>query len=189
MKTLITLITLIIISLTGGKDNTSANMTAEKTIAHEQFSTPASFGFGKNFYLDVDKDGMKDFMFTTVYTNEGSDIHTKYVVNALNQNEILTVDNNTAVEESGNDVKEFGNITWKTGITELIEQVDNGKSHSWNGVWSGDRDQYLGIKLVKDGKSYNGWVKVSIDQQNEQAMVDGYAVNRQANAPIAAGQI
>ena len=158
---------------------------SRNVIAHVAYDTPAAFGFGNSFSLDVDMDGKDDFMFSTVIVNEETGIHTKYVVNALNDNEVLSVDGSTAINENGMDVAELGNVSWSNEASEIIEQLENG---SWSGTWSGDRDQYIGIKLVKNGKSYNGWVKVSIDQANAKAYVEGYALHRSPNGTIAAGQ-
>lgn len=188
MKTLLAIIVLFTISLGSGEIE-KPKASEKKVIVHEQFSTPAEFGFGNNFYLDVDKDGTSDFLFTTVFESKGESIHTKYVVNAIGENQILAVDNNAAIADAGNPLENFGNISWKTAPIYIIEQINDGKKNSWDGLWSGDRDQYIGIKLVKGNETYTGWVKVFINQADEQAQVEGFAFNRTAGSELSAGEI
>jgi hypothetical protein len=178
------LATLLLLSIAWGPGVTEEE-ESRNVIAHVAYDTPAAFGFGKTFNLDVDRDGTNDFMFATVMVPQGSDIHTRYLVNALDGNKVLSVDGSAAINERGMDVAEHGNVEWSDNASEIIAQLDNG---NWYGTWSGDRDQYIGIRLVKDGKSYNGWVKVSIDQDNAIAYIEGYAVNRMPNGSIEAGQ-
>lgn len=188
MKTLATIFAIAVFALGSGTTGKLVRPASEKMISHVEYSTPAEFGFGHNFYLDIDKDGMSDFLFTTLYVNEEDGIHTKYIVNAIGENEILTVDNNAAVADNGNPLEAFGNIEWNNHPAYILEQVDNGETREWTGLWSGDRDQYIGIKLMKNGHAYTGWVKVFIDQANEQAQVEGYAINRVPESMIQAGE-
>lgn len=188
MKTLLSLLVLSFIAMGIGENN-EPKTSAKKAIVSESFATPVAFGFGQNYYLDADKDGQSDFLFTTVYENEGGNIHTKYVVNAIGENEILTVDQDAAIADTGSSLDSFGNITWNNAPASILEQVTDEQGNSWKGLWSGDRDQYVGIKVVKDGKSYTGWVKIFIDQSSETAKVQGYALNQSAGNTINAGEI
>ncbi|MEJ2004619.1 MAG: hypothetical protein P8X57_06580 [Cyclobacteriaceae bacterium] len=186
MKLLLATLFLLSIAWTSGDVKRTEDAESRSVIAHVAYDSPVAFEFGKSFNLDIDRDGNNDFMFTTVIIPDGSDIQTKYMVNAIGENEVLSIDGSTAINENGMDVSELGNVKWTENASEIIAQHENG---TWTGTWSGDRDQYIGIKLVKDGKSYNGWVKVSIDQENAKAFVQGYAINRAPNGEIAAGQV
>jgi hypothetical protein len=186
MKLILATLFLLSIAWSSGEVKRTEDMESSDAIAHVAFDTPATFGFGNSFSLDVDRDGNDDFMFTTIFVPGEANMHSKYLVNAIGENEILSVDGSTAINEDGMSISELGNVNWSRGDSEIIEQLDNG---SWNGTWSGDRDQYIGIKLIKDGKSYNGWVKVTIDQENATAFVEGYAINRVPNGSIVAGQV
>ncbi len=188
MKTLLSIVVLVAISL-GNTDNNEPKGSVSKVINSETFAAPVAFGFGQNYHLDADKDGQADFLFTTVYENENGMIHTKYMVSAMGDNEILTVDNDAAIADAGTSLDGFGNITWNNAPASILEQVDDSSKSEWKGLWSGDRDQYVGIKVVKEGKSYTGWVKVFIDQSSEQAQVQGYALNTVADHAISAGEI
>lgn len=188
MKTLLSILFLVAISF-GNGEGEKAETSTSKVIAYESFATPAAFGFGHNYTLDADKDGKADFLFTTVFETENGDIHTKYMVNAIGDNEVLVIDNEAAIADEGIALDSFGNISWKNSPASILEQVAVKDGNEWKGLWSGDRDQYIGIKLVKEGKSYTGWVKVFIDQATSEAQVQGYAINRVADNAINAGEI
>ena len=153
------------------------------------FESPEACRYVETFYLDLDKDGSNDFQVTTVNINNEGSIHTKYLVNTLGENELLTVDGAAAISNEGAAIRAWGNETWSKDSGEIIEQVFNGSSEKWSGTWSGDRNQYIGIKLVKGEISYDGWVKVSIDPVKETAYVHGYGINRNPNGAISAGQL
>ncbi len=188
MKTLLSILLLVAISAGNGEvEKPVASET--KVINYESFATPVEFGFGNNYYLDADRDGQDDFLFTTVYENENGTIHTKYMVNAIGDNKILVVDNDAAVADEGHSLESFGNVAWNSAPVSILEQVSNGESNGWKGLWSGDRDQYIGIQVEKNGKSHTGWVKVFIDQSTEKAQIEGFALNEVADNPINAGEI
>jgi hypothetical protein len=187
MKLILTTLLLLSIAIGADKEETDDSSTA--VIAHEMFESPEAFRFGETFYLDIDKDGTSDFQFTTVNINKEGSIHTKYLVNTLGENELLTVDGAVAISNEGAAIQAWGNEAWSKDSGEIIEQVFDGSSEKWTGTWSGDRDQYIGIKLVKGENSYEGWVNVSINQEKETAFVHGYGINRNPNGAISAGQL
>jgi hypothetical protein len=187
MKLLLT--TLLLLSIAVGSDDKEAKNSESVVIAHEIFESPEAFKFGETFYLDIDKDGKDDFQFTTVNINKEGSIHTKYLVNTLGENELLTVDGAAAISNEGAAIEAWGNEAWSKDSGEIIEQVFDGSREKWNGTWSGDRDQYIGIKLVKGENAYEGWVNVSIDQEKATAFVHGYGINRNPNGAISAGQL
>ncbi len=166
--------------------------SAASTIAHFVPATEASFGYASPYYLDIDRDGKNDFVFQTVSVSLEGSVHTKYLIQALQNHQVMDVAGSAAISEAGeaisNDMPR-GNVRWTESHGEIIESVYNGESLNWNGTWSGDRAQYLGVKLVKEGKSYLGWVRVELNPETEQAFVKEYAINRLPNADIASGQM
>ena len=170
--------------------NTEKNTTVKKedsTIARFVPATEASFGYAAPFYLDIDRDGTNDFVFQTVAVGIEGQVHTKYIVKALQDNEILNVAGSAAISETGETISSDlprGNVHWSNTHGEIIESVFDGNTQQWNGTWSGDRNQYLGIKLVKNGNAYLGWVRVELNPETEKAFVKEYAINRKANDRI-----
>jgi hypothetical protein len=67
----------------------------------------------------------------------------------------------------------------------------NGQALLTNGVgnWASVTNKYLGVKILKGGQWYNGWVRMDIGANGTYGVVKDYAFNAQPNAPILAGQI
>lgn len=186
MKLIVT--TLILIALAINPAATKRN--SEKVIAHFELETPATFSLGQNYFLDIDRDGNDDFSFNTASSFANDAMNTAFLVHALGDNEILSWNEYAMISET-NDVisSESHDMQWRSGAGEIIKQVNNGNRTQWNGLWSGDRAQYLAVKLHKEDNAYYGWVKVSIDPATETAIIDEYAINRVPSASIMAGQV
>ncbi len=187
MKTIISILALVAISVMNSDPEPAGSKT--KAIVSESFASPAVFEFGYNYYLDADMDGQADFLFTTVFEDEHGVIHSRYVVNGLGENKVLSVDDVAAIADEGSPLERFGNISWQAAPVIILDQAAEPSGNRWAGLWSGDRDQYIGIMVVKDGRSYKGWVKVFIDQNAGRARLASYAVNRVAGGDIAAGEL
>lgn len=161
-------------------------------IASVAFENPRTFEFGESAYLDIDQDGRNDFQFTTILTHSDAGIHHKYLINALYDNQVLTVDQNVAITEKDERIEKnspYVNVAWSTEPAEILEQVEDGNLTTWNGLFSGDREQYVGIKMMHHGQEHYGWVKISLDTNGHTANVEGYAINRVPGQTIQSGQI
>ena len=167
--------------------NNAEEATANATVSYFETGANANFEVGEPLYLDVDKDGISDFLFHTVSYHEEGSVRTKYMVKGLNNNEVLAASGHAAITEDGETVSSepaFNNVSWSDTHAEILEGVVDANGQSYNGTWSGDRSQYIGFKLVKEGKEYYGFAEVSIDPVNEKASVPGYAINRAAGQNI-----
>ncbi len=180
MKLLLT--TLITFALLVNTDNNKRNNVEEATSTVSYFETAnANFEVGQPFYMDVDKDGINDFLFHTVSIHEEGVLRTKYMVKGLGNNEVLAASGHAAITEDGETVgsePEFNNLSWSDSHAQILEGVVDGNDLSYTGTWSGDRSQYIGFKLEKEGKTFYGYAEVTIDPVNEKANVPGYGINR-----------
>jgi len=187
MKLLFSTIVTIALIITTDKPVAVEEPTSS-TVAYFRPAAEASFGYANPFYLDIDKDGKSDFSFQTVSFSQDGQVYTQYLVNPMNDNQVMHVEGSAAIAEAGELISEDlprGNVHWSDAHAEIIESRYTGESMDWFGTWSGGRDQYLGIKLVKEGKSYLGWVRVEVNPETEMAYVKEYAINRQAGAQVA----
>lgn len=169
------------------KNNSNISDDSESHIAYFEAGENAVFEVGSPFYLDVDKDGNDDFLFQTVTLHEEGKIVTRYMVKGLAQNQVLVADGSAAISEQGETISsnpEFDNLSWSTHHGEILGSSFDGSSVSYNGTWSGDRDQYVGFKLVKENNEYYGYAEVSIDPIAEKARVLDYAINRAAGEQV-----
>ena len=188
MKLLLT--TLITFALIVNTERATKNETIESTVAHFVPATEASFGYASPYYLDIDQDGRDDFSFQTVSFGENGNVYSRYLIKPMNGNQIMHVEESAAIAEAGEMIAEevpYGNVQWSDNHAEIIESTYDGSSMNWFGTWSGGRDQYLGIKLVKDGKNYLGWVRIEVSPETEKAYVKEYAINRMAGEALLTG--
>jgi len=168
-------------------EKVSKDAAEVNTVAHFVPATEASFGYASPYYLDIDKDGTNDFSFQTVSFGENGTVNTEYLVYPMNDNEVMHVEGSAAITEAGETITgdlKAGNLSWSEEPAEIIESSYDGNTMKWNGTWSGGRDQYLGIKLVKDGRSYLGWVRIEVSPETEKAYITDYAINRSAGQQL-----
>jgi hypothetical protein len=181
MKLLLTtLITFALLVNTEINERVNVAEETASTVAHFETAN-ANFEVGEPFYLDVDKDGISDFLFHTVSFHQEGSVRTKYMVKGLDNNQVLAASGHAAITEDGETVGSapaFDNLSWSDSHAEILEGVVDGNGQSYTGTWSGDRSQYIGFKLVKDGKDFYGYAEVTIDPVNEKASVPGYSINR-----------
>jgi len=179
--------TIVTVALLFSTEKNELIKKEESTIAHFTPATEASFSYASPYYLDIDNDGIKDFSFQTVSYGENGNVKSKYLVHPMNGNQVMHVEQSAAIAEAGEVISDElprGNVHWSADYAEIIESTFTGEATSWFGTWSGERDQYLGIKLVKDGKTYLGWVRVQVNPQDEKAYVKEYAINRRAGEQL-----
>lgn len=187
MKLLIA--TLFLVALAMNPATNNRNAEDAKLIAHFTLDAPAEFAIGQNYFLDMDNDGIDDFSFNTASMYENDAVQTKFLVHALNDNKILGWNEYAMINESNEQIAEDNNDSeWRSGAGEIIKQTTNGVQSSWDGLWSGDRAQYLAVSLQKGEQNYLGWIQVTINPETEKAQVLEYAINRVPSAPISAGQ-
>jgi hypothetical protein len=57
----------------------------------------------------------------------------------------------------------------------------------WRGPWPSERDQYLGLKLIRGEEAYYGWAHVHVDTSSENVTVRDRGYNTDPGQPIRAG--
>lgn len=147
--------------------------------------------------IDLDTDGTTDFIVTKELreTNAGQDDILEFRVIAAQQNRVLVQDNGTpARKEAGVMIRseDENGYTWDaTTPAVIINRVltpDPANSY-WEGTWLQQYNKYLPIQFLKEGKKYNGWIKLSFsDVLPSRVIVHDAAYNKIADQPIQAGE-
>jgi hypothetical protein len=84
-------------------------------------------------------------------------------------------------------------LEWTRGkkrseVPPLIYEFVSDHSPPWQGPWPSETPQYLGLKLVKDGKTYYGWAQVRLDRKYAYALgILDHAYNPHPGRSIRAG--
>jgi hypothetical protein len=141
----------------------------------------------KTYGLDLNNDGINDF---TLNAGRGGSWYTQYVyvsISGLNDNEIEVADSLSVFPGYPLELSKNTIITGQ-------EAFDGGGSLLWKnisltkGYWEYNKTRYLGIKLIKDGFSFYGWIKLSVFDNGPSATLKAYAYNSIPNQPILAGE-
>lgn len=156
--------------------------------------------FNNNLSLDLNKDGVKDFMFSAVCCGYDHSIYTTLRVTPLTGGEV--VGGNRAVLGPyasalmrGADVgpsAHFSSSVARGAIT--VERLAGSASATVNltyyGNWNGvGNDRFLGVKFLINGTTHYGWIRmtVEIDNRTTFATITAYAYETVANKKITVG--
>ena len=145
--------------------------------------------------FDLNNDGVKDFHATTVLVDQNDADRLQFKINTKQGNKVLLQNGQIPkVMESGDSIKKVGHTPYEWTsqygalIVERVMPVDVAQSR-WEGAWKDKRNKYLPIQIVKDGKTYNGWIQVSFsDTTPFKIVLHDAAVSKTPDVGIKAGQ-
>lgn len=186
MKRIVAIFLLIMISLTIPVKRPAAG--TGRVITGRTYSRPLTAAFGWPVVLDADGNGTGDFLLTTVYETEDGRILRKFIIQPVGENEVLAVEDAAALANRNELLRSFGNIAWSNEPALLLERTEGFNNYAFNGLWSGDRDQYLGVRIRKEGETFTGWIKLRMDVAVRRMLVDGYAINMVPGGVVRAGE-
>jgi hypothetical protein len=84
-------------------------------------------------------------------------------------------------------------LEWTTGkrkseVPPILYEFVSDRSPPWQGPWPSEPPQYLGLKLMKEGKTYYGWAQLRLDQTYQWAVsIHEKAYNPRPGQPIRVG--
>jgi len=175
---------------------------AEGQIVYTRLNPYDTVGYWTNTYqLDLNNDGIIDFGFNggretftvhrSTYSSYKYNTDTFVGCKVYNSNKVLI--NTTGYFFTSNLIKPLnaGDIisskdtAWVTGQQILAEHVSNNSFRSEQ--WAG-QDHYAGLKLLKNGNTYYGWVRIYVAPHSEFALIEEYGYNSIPGSPVYAGQ-
>lgn len=140
----------------------------------------AAMDVGNNQYklLDVDYDGKADILFRTMLVGDPVAkqdrlhylVETSQQINLLinNQEECPALAKGDEVQlqaPSGYNWYSIASIT----LAKKVINIDN--SVNWQGNWINKGRRYLPFQLLKNSKTYNGWIELEADVQHEKLVL------------------
>ena len=144
--------------------------------------------------FDLNNDGVKDFHATTQLVDQNDADYLQFIINSKQSNKILLQNEALPkVMETGDSIKKTGHtpFVWTSNgalVVERVMPVDPAQSR-WQGAWKDKRNKYLPIQIVKDGKTYHGWIQVSFsDTTPFKIILHDAAVSKTPDVGIKAGQ-
>lgn len=184
------LIILILMSC-GEDDNTSL---PENTISYQTDGRT-------NYYLNVDlnSDGTNDYFIAFAISADTRGDHKYAIINPVGANLIKSGANTeNYLFNMGFLVAETYNANinhelqldqqWANESNILaIRNTNNDASVWYEGNWSNNSSNIVGIQLVLEGKSYFGWLRLKFNKLTETVTLIDYAYEKTANKTIKAG--
>jgi hypothetical protein len=152
----------------------------------------AQKGWEKEYpFIDLDGDGTTDFALkrTQAMGNEDGVSFEVMIVPKRNNRIVKQKEGFVMDFKKGDTIGEVlpDSLRWAPYRPVLYDFVSN-NSPQWRGPWPNEEAQYLGLKLMKDGKTYYGWAQVRIDRQSEFSVsVCATAYNPRPDQTIRAG--
>ena len=154
-------------------------------------------------FIDLDGNGTTDFTLAKTAAIGNEDVMT-FQVMIVPTGENKVVAKKQEKPEIGNKVRfvaafEKGDsigyvladtLEWapKVPLPSRIYDFESDKSVPWQGPWPSEAPQYLGLKLVKDGKTYYGWTELRLDRKYKWALsIRDKAYNPRPGRPIRVG--
>lgn len=174
------------------------------TIIYKDLNPDSVITCNSAYSLDLNNDGIDDFIIKTVCYNVKCDARIACgigIINAANavpangsNNGInytmspdyaASLDSLTIIDSSSN----WSYNTIPALSMYALSSCRCGNYYSY-GPWyiHGNVDRYTGLKLVKGGNAYYGWVRLNANTNPVKLIVKDYAYNSSPNQPIIAGQ-
>lgn len=145
----------------------------------------------KNYNLDLNNDGTTDFVFQIYFRSAhgSTSANQDYVSVGPSAISINQIANSNTYPSALDTLTIIGStLSWSGAANKTLELYNsNGTTY---GNWTIHAVKYLGLKLIKGGNIYYGWVRLYVNATlvGAELIVMDYAYNSSPNQPILAGQ-
>ncbi|MGA7291283.1 MAG: hypothetical protein WBW53_00810 [Terriglobales bacterium] len=164
---------------------------------------------GFPLYIDLNHDGIKDFLLHTMYYPGSSGLEIGLNAAGIGSNRVAGrllgssggyFFSAASALPAGARIGPKGNFSVRYPLMAVeIFNRDGGSQYSDLGPWAhkgkGLRNRYLGLKFIVDGEVHYGWARLSVTLGHHRVLGDvsgtltGYAYETIADKPIIAGRI
>ena len=157
------------------------------------------------FYLDLNNDGINDFSLTSQSSSKKhkgcvgfgcafSDKTVSEKITPLNGNAVLV--NNLGYPSYTSANNNIGSpATWGSNPNMILDSVFDYHNAIYYGNWLDTSDGYIGLKLITNGHTYYGWLRLSVNKHlfssssgSASFTIKDYAYNSVPDQAILAGQ-
>ena len=146
------------------------------------------------YNLDLNNDGVTDFVIAHSTANGICNTTSHYIrVTPSGSNQVADYATASATKMSINTLVSSATLTWSSTANQLMASYRNLTMKCiyphWvgSGQWYNAVDGYLGLKLIKNGNTYYGWVRMSAITLAHGFIVKDYAFDSTPNHSILTG--
>jgi len=141
--------------------------------------------------LDLNQDGEADIVFTTGYFSFADGrVELQFHAVSTGPHQILLSEDQPLILEKGSSISSNppSSYTWSVHNGILLTLVDHFGQKSWKGVWKGQQQQYLAVRLAQHDGTYNyGWICISADEEQERIILHQAALSLAPDSGLKAG--
>jgi len=160
--------------------------------------TNITVGFGSQISIDINKDGINDFMIAGEGANYDHSFYATFAIKPLAGGKVVGGNRGPLGPYASALVKganigpsaHFSSSVARSQITieRLLGSASASTHESFYGKWPGINNRYLGVKFLIKGATHYGWIRMSVSELSEiSGTITEYAYETVANKTIGAG--
>jgi hypothetical protein len=142
--------------------------------------------------LDIDQDGVTDFTFNVLHVGDPvlqRDRIQFYAHSGIGRNLLNdAADHSPVLNQSDLVSPSHPGYTWyELSAIVLTEKIITDNASYWDGLWKNASHQYLPLQVVKEGRTYHGWIELSMDTAAERLTIHRSGLSTEADVAVKAG--
>lgn len=151
----------------------------------------AQVDYNTPYLLDINKDDVTDFQFFAAFAEGTGNGRLDFAVTSEGENLILSDFRTPKV------FNKYDNITitnnpphnWTMHNPILITRIytDDPATAYWEGIWKGQVDKYLGVKVKVRNNYYTGWIRITYSTNTSKITINDCAISKNSGFGIQAG--
>ncbi|HEV7782542.1 MAG TPA: hypothetical protein VGO58_14810 [Chitinophagaceae bacterium] len=151
--------------------------------------------FTQSQVLDVDNDGVNDFVFYVLPIGDPifKQDKMRFLLGSLEHTLLFVdgTDNSSPILNKGAAISISNQLPfewWEVSEVFLAEKItENDNSFHWEGAWKNASHQYISIQVKKNNLRYNGWVELSFDTAGQKLLLHKSGISLVGEREVKAG--
>ncbi len=166
-----------------------------KTMIHKNLQDTEVKFQQRTFAIDLDSNGTKDLIFGVMLVGDAVNKQDKYmfmVTSGIDTRLPVNANEQVPVLQKGDKIP-VDNIpayNWYELSSVMLMQkvVTVNMGNYWEGNWKSASRKYLPFQHKLNGKKYNGWVEMTLNPNQEKAIIHSYAICKSPEKDIYIGK-
>jgi hypothetical protein len=129
----------------------------------------AKAGYNQSFALDINDDGNSEFVFSATLIADVVGDHLRFAIISRYDNEVIGANGNVTALPEGESITSDSSFGFDNEVLVIKTTTQDGIT--WWGNWKGVQSKYVGVRFRVDGSVCYGWIKLSVNEPNEQIVI------------------
>lgn len=132
--------------------------------------------FAESFLIDIDGDGMPEYIFNTTLIADPVGDHLRFALVSRMNNEVAGENGNADVLSPGEQIGPGLAFDYDTEV--LVVKSTTEEDIAWWGKWKGVQSKYIGIRFPLKGMVHYGWIRVSVNESEDLVVIHDMAYSQ-----------